>query len=1297
MVEYVFKDEKPRIFLDRRDIAHFALQLKRRMASMEEGEPLTSEIKSFTRELKRVNFDQDIDKVNILSDSFKYFLKRAFPNNSKYASYQLRGFKEILELLKQKKDKCAVINAPTASGKSMVFLAPVIFNALNKGGNAILIYPRLSLMEDQLTNILQIWTNLNNDKFSIGIQRKGLGSNDYITINFGTEGESPFFKAERKGTFNGISMRQIKCPSCGGHIWAPTEKNIIGKFMCTNANCKLKNADIYVSKDSIIKNKPKLLITTADSLNSLIFRRGFKDYLKTCDAIAFDEAHAYESLNGAHASNFIKRIMQLNPKLKVILASATIPNPKEFATKLTDEPINNIHEISPNDGAEIDHLAEENYRIIASDADKHFGTASLFLQLLMMLNHSISIDTSPYKEKILSFLDSRDLVNRFYLDLLDADGVKKLPDFRIEKQKYLNVDFYQCPQGGEKNCDLKICSSPGKPYYKGECWFGLTKAYFQSRTLPMTRPIRISRAMSGYSDSIADADLIMSTSYMELGVDDKTISTIVQYKAPQSIYSFIQRKGRAGRDRSKNSADIWLVAGKETTDRFYYNNLDLLLDQSYHIPLNPNNSYAVWVSRALQFISEKMEDEIINWIRLGEREDDFALEYTSVFNVIDKYFTPTNLRNKLETTGVNGKSLITKRRKDLFKKNLTKASEDNLNDLKTLSSENEDIFDSIAQKCALTNDPLQCLQSVEALEDSLQNNDEARYKEMHRKIILLFQDLMFDPDHKHEATKIMGLLLKVPGLITLRTAIERNKSIVYENKAFEEYIESFHYWDPFYASVHLMRGVFYWIIAHPEDRNNMDYEGRVLYLMPTNFFSVGDNISVKIGRESVRDANFHDFIFRFLPHRLTYYSADNGGEKSRLTLRYIVKNRTYGEGKGLNLVVTTKRVIGNERKTPYKGGTIDYLEPSALNLEEIITSSENNEVKYCKKCFNIFGDDVEICPYDKEKLELGRVFSRALFNYKLGELSKDRPLRIIFGLDIVYYNLLQVLEGENLKITPQDFKVKKVTLSFDPPFGKEFSELPVIEFKIKELKEAELKRIKNIAKSKDRENLWKEDYLHSIAHLCVKLVSFISGVSTEYITYNVDSLESKVQVFEMSENDTGIADSFYDSIQSDPYNLINSLMELSKCKSHISDMELDVNADKKIPTVELDSRLAARKNNLSALSLREDEIHDAIGYYQNWLSEPTEQAKNKVLEARYSDRIISCFDGCPDCIHLNNCHDRDDQENSVSRIYMEIYVESLFREISINDFKAGLFKEHLLKKEGLIFERRENNLIWFNF
>lgn len=1297
MVEYFFRDEKPKIFLDSRDLTHFALQLKRRMASTEVGVPLVSEIKSFKRELKRVNFDQDINNEKAISDSFKYFLKHAFPNNSKYASYQLRGFKEILELLKQKKDKCAVINAPTSSGKSIVFLAPLIFNALNKGGNAILIYPRLSLMDDQLNNILQIWNNLNNHEFSIGIQRNGIGSNDFLTINYGTEGDNSFFKAERKGTFNGISMREIKCPNCGGHIWASAEKNIIGKFLCINPNCKFKNVDIYVSKDSIIKGKPKLLITTVDSLNSLIIRRGFKDYMKTCDAIAFDEAHAYESLNGAHASNLIKRIMQLNPKLKVILASATIPNAKDFASKLTGESFDYIRDISPNEETEIDHSAEENYRIIVSDDDKNFGTSSLILQLLMMLNHSVNIDTSPYKEKILSFLDSRDLVNRFYFDLRDADQVKKLPDFRIQKMRYLKDDFYKCPQGGEKYCDLNTCSLPGKPYYNGECWFGLTKSYFQNKTHPIIRPIRIARAMSGYADSLGNADLVLSTSYMELGVDDKAISTIVQYKAPQSIYSFIQRKGRAGRDRSKNSATIWFIAGKETTDRFYYNNLDILLDQSYHIPLNPKNSYAVWVSRALQFISEKMEDEIINWINLGENENDFALEYTSVFNVIDKFFTPVTLRKKLESIGINGKSLITKSRKDSFKRDLIKTCESNLNDLNALSLENEDIFDSIAQKCALTNNPSQCLQSVEDLEDSLKNNDENRYKEMHKNILLLFQDLMFDPDYKEDANKVMNLLLKVPGLITLKSAIQRNKSIIYENKAFEEYIESFHYWDPFYASVHLMRGVFYWTIAHPEDRDNVEYEGGMPYLMPTTFFSAGDNISVKIGRESVRDANFHDFIFRFLPHRLTFFSPERGFEKSRLTLRYIVKDKKYIEGKGMNLVVTTKRVIGNERKTTYKGGTIDYLEPSAINLEEVITSSEINEVKYCKKCFNVFGDDVENCPYDREKLEPGKVFSRALFNYKLGDPSKSRPLRSVLGLKIVYYNLLQVLEGENIKVTPKDFKVKKVNLSFEPPFGKEISELPVIEFNIKEPSENEAERIKNIAKSKDRESLWKDDYLHSIAHLCVKLVSFISGVSTEYITYNFDTLESKVQVFEMSENDTGIADSFYDSIQADPYNLIDSLMKLSKCTSHMVDMGLHTNPDENIRTVDIEARLEARKTNFSALNLQEVEIQDTISKYKSWISEPTEQGKNDVINTKFSERIISCFDGCPDCVHLNNCHDRDEQENSVSRIYMEIYVKSLFREISIEEFKAGQFDEQLLRKEGLIYERRADSLIWFSF
>ena len=1042
MIEYSFKDKNPKLFLDNRDLSHFALRLKRRMREEEEGNELASEIKSFSRALERVKFDVDLNNSNLI-DSFKNFVKKAYPKNAFYAGYQVRGFETILDLLRQSKDRSVVVNAPTASGKSIVFLAPAIFNALNKGGNAVVIYPRLSLMQDQLSDILEVAVNIKNNDFSIGIQRTGFGSTDYITIKYGTDGPDSFFERKSKGTLPGIAMQQLKCPKCEGTIWAPTVGNAVGKFSCTNLKCEFKLIDIYVSKNSIINGKPKLLVTTIDSFNSLLFKRGFKEYLDTCDLVAFDEAHAYESLNGAHASNFIQRLTKLNSKLKIILASATIPNPVEFTSKLTGLQTNQIREVSPIGTAEIDQSASEIYRLITTDETKHAGTASLYLQLLMLLTRAVNININPNREKILSFLDSRDLVNRFYFDFHDADAVRKLPDFRIQKKKYLTTDFYKCPLNGEAYCDLKTCSNPSQPYFNGECWFGLTKAYFGSKMTPKTTPVKTAKVMSGFSDSIKNVDVIFSTSYMELGVDDKSITTVVQYRAPPSVYSFIQRKGRAGRDRNKTIANIWLVGGHETTDRFYYNNLDLMLEQSYHIPLNPENTYAVWVSRSLQFVSEKMEKEIETWISKGEKEDDYQLELTSVFQTIMQYFAPHNLKKRLHEIGIEQNKIITGTRRDNYRKSLKQEIMNNEKDLKILTSDNEDIFDSIAQKCHITSDPSNCLNNIEILEESLRNKDLGRYKEKHANLLVLFQAAMYDQTFAREAQRVMELLLKVPNLMELKNAIQRNKEIIYENKTFDEYANAFKYWDPYSAAIHLLRAVFYWTIAHPEEWDKMSYEGRVPYLMPTNFFSVGDTISLKIGYEPQRETNFHDLIFRYMPHRLTYYSADKQSEKSRLTLRYLVKSSRYvKEESKTYMAVTTNRVTGNERKAEFRNSTFDYIEPSAVNLEEIYVSSDTNEVKYCKECSNIFSDETSLCPYDRIKLEKGNVFSRAVFEYTLGAKSQ-RIARKVYGLIIQYYNLVQILQGEDLTITSPDHKKKKVNLTFEPPFGKELIEIPL--------------------------------------------------------------------------------------------------------------------------------------------------------------------------------------------------------------------------------------------------------------
>lgn len=46
-----------------------------------------------------------------------------------------------------------------------------------------------------------------------------------------------------------------------------------------------------------------------------------------------------------------------------------------------------------------------------------------------------------------------------------------------------------------------------------------------------------------------DADLVVATASLEVGVDDDRVGLVLQHKAPRDAASFLQRRGRAGRRR----------------------------------------------------------------------------------------------------------------------------------------------------------------------------------------------------------------------------------------------------------------------------------------------------------------------------------------------------------------------------------------------------------------------------------------------------------------------------------------------------------------------------------------------------------------------------------------------------------------------------------------------------------------------------------------------------------------------------------------------------------------------------
>ncbi|MEA5386779.1 hypothetical protein VB779_06740 [Haloarculaceae archaeon H-GB11] len=88
-------------------------------------------------------------------------------------------------------------------------------------------------------------------------------------------------------------------------------------------------------------------------------------------------------------------------------------------------------------------------------------------------------------------------------------------------------------------------------------------------------------------------DQLIATSTLEVGFDNDSIIGTFQYRAPMSVPSFLQRKGRGGRDADDRPVTV-VVLGSTSTDSYYFHHSDYLSDprdEHLEIPLDEENHF----------------------------------------------------------------------------------------------------------------------------------------------------------------------------------------------------------------------------------------------------------------------------------------------------------------------------------------------------------------------------------------------------------------------------------------------------------------------------------------------------------------------------------------------------------------------------------------------------------------------------------------------------------------------------------------------------------------------------------
>jgi len=463
------------------------------------------------------------------------------------SDFQFEAIKTILRANK----KAYVLSAPTSGGKTYAFFIPALTLVLqdklkNKNENNIkvlLIYPRKSLERDQFNKILAILYRLNQYFGNFGPKD--------IKITIGIDdGET----LRREEVESGSSFRRAICPVCGASGKEGGELKLVrtgDKIWVRCSNCGATFDWIYGYREEIWEKKPDILLTNVWTLDWRLPSKTIQhDYevFKGLKMIILDEAHVYQSLLGGNVRYLLKRL-KISSKTEplIVLSSATISKPKEFARDLLD--------LKP----------DEDFTVIES---KETGENKKVIYLILAVNPLRSWETVVYE---LALLLGVIYYYRKMQSVIFIDSIREL--YRIFHQAKVAAIYYNEPKD---HFNQELISDPSDPY---AYWPYMLDSNFDFTRTPHEIFQKVGLHHAGIKNrekiekEFVDGKLgvLISTSTLELGVDYPSVTFVGIVGVPFMLESIPQRVGRAGRNIEKTlHTTLAIIILRNTPMELYY-------------------------------------------------------------------------------------------------------------------------------------------------------------------------------------------------------------------------------------------------------------------------------------------------------------------------------------------------------------------------------------------------------------------------------------------------------------------------------------------------------------------------------------------------------------------------------------------------------------------------------------------------------------------------------------------------------------------------------------------------------
>ena len=1088
--------------------------------------------------------------------------------------FQVDSWKTVDELAEKldtvNEKQAAIFSAPTGFGKTEAFLGP-LYQLLREGrqDKTAVVYPSRALLQDQLGRVLEHVHEINkedDENISVGVY---IGGMPWEISDVSTN--DVFFD-------NDVGRPRFKLANCWcGAEGSPNAFEAHGTRRGYTLQCEanpeehsFNDKELVLSRKDMVHsdNQPDILLTTLESLEGFSIKPNY-DLIDNIETIVLDEVHLYTQMRGAHASKIIQNINHVTDHPILWLgSSATINNAKRFGKRLFGISGEDIPLIRPGESdINRDHNDEEHYYFMLTARDGP-GASSTSIQQHLLFGHSLLQPQSGDRKKMLSFIDGISQVNQMHTQLQDADHTNELWQYHI---------------GTDVEDWTATADKLGYEFLNEHLIF-----------LPVYSD------MGFDSRQVKNTDVLLSTSFLEVGIDVGEINTIMQYRTPWNLSSFKQRAGRAARKEGMDAHIAVTLSGLTNDSNMFYR-ASRFLDSDIRTPLKTDNSVVEWIHNRFQEYYDVATSIRQRNLRLEDPDELFIEEFLGEELGYDTYqqlilspneFFESELDIEFSPEKLFSEPLIDEAREtiDTYLDDLHSEFEEiesffNLDEGNVVRGEGA--VDTYIRR--VQDKVLELINSLSGqvkgyenkLEDYDNQSNEAQINQLHSELGELRTSASSPPGDTpavqvQHYESLLGEILGLSGdLMQLRTKVnqvadnpipqvridklgdvkekvnqlsnladddtiqeyyQQQKQAHYINECLNELEKYIDYRSP-YLSLYAVKHLLRGAYYLERYLQIQDRTLGEVWYVPPNYYGDSGRYFTLFQPESTSST---DESIDSILNTYTPYRSEYQSDSSKVHAFYP------------HTEVTEDGVVFNFSE--YVSGEVQdgLLVPESIELSAAHDHSEGaarNIVRYCPECYQIISTD-QCLRHGKD--ELGKIHATPQVSTKINE----RTITDTTGsLSIADVTAEAALEGVTLEIQPARYwgaaanfdSRDKVEAEIDSPDEKLGFRLNTrglvfdMSSYIDRISDDDVKSI--VERYKSFEDV-EYEYVayHTAAHFFLQLVSDVSAVNTSMLLYGFDREKQEVYVFERTEGGQGIVGLVYEELASDPATVLEAII-----------------------------------------------------------------------------------------------------------------------------------------------------------